>query len=605
MREKLQTLPLTQLRELAKAQGLKGVTTLKKAEIIDRLCEIAGGKAADKDLAGMDAAGAEGGGVHNIIPSEPLAAAEEKKTDEKPSETIDKEPRILKKNTREEKREEAPRRDTNRYRDDSRKRDYQPRGDYQQRSDNQSRSDYQQRSDNQSRGDYQQRGDNQSRGDYQQRGDNQSRGDYQQRGESQSRGDYQQRGESQSRGDYQQRAENQTRGEYQSRNEEGKTDFQELDSGIEADGILEVMPDGFGFIRCENFLPGENDVYVAPSQIRRFNLKTGDIVRGSRRVKTATEKFAALLYINTVNGYPTNVVERRPNFENLTPIFPNSRLHLEMPGTRNTTAMRVMDLLSPIGKGQRGMIVSPPKAGKTTLLKQVARAVTANHPEMHLIILLIDERPEEVTDIREAITGPNVEVIYSTFDELPDRHKRVSEMVIERAKRLVEHGRDVMILLDSITRLARAYNLVVPPSGRTLSGGLDPAALHMPKRFFGAARNMRENGSLTILATALIDTGSRMDDVIYEQFKGTGNMEIVLDRKLSEKRIFPAIDILKSGTRRDDLLLTQEESEAVDIIHKATNTQKPEESVERILDLFAKTRNNQEFVDITRKRRFF
>ncbi len=593
MREKLQTLPLTQLRELAKAQGLKGVTTLKKAEIIDRLCEIAGGKAADKDLAGMDAAGAEGGGVHNIIPSEPLAAAEEKKTDEKPSETIDKEPRILKKNTREEKREEAPRRDTNRYRDDSRKRDYQPRGDYQQRGVNQSR------------GDYQQRGDNQSRGDYQQRGDNQSRGDYQQRGESQSRGDYQQRGESQSRGDYQQRAENQTRGEYQSRNEEGKTDFQELDSGIEADGILEVMPDGFGFIRCENFLPGENDVYVAPSQIRRFNLKTGDIVRGSRRVKTATEKFAALLYINTVNGYPTNVVERRPNFENLTPIFPNSRLHLEMPGTRNTTAMRVMDLLSPIGKGQRGMIVSPPKAGKTTLLKQVARAVTANHPEMHLIILLIDERPEEVTDIREAITGPNVEVIYSTFDELPDRHKRVSEMVIERAKRLVEHGRDVMILLDSITRLARAYNLVVPPSGRTLSGGLDPAALHMPKRFFGAARNMRENGSLTILATALIDTGSRMDDVIYEEFKGTGNMEIVLDRKLSEKRIFPAIDILKSGTRRDDLLLTQEESEAVDIIHKATNTQKPEESVERILDLFAKTRNNQEFVDITRKRRFF
>ena len=569
MREKLQTLPLTQLRELAKAQGLKGVTTLKKAEIIDRLCEIAGGKAADKDLAGMDAAGAEGGGVHNIIPSEPLAAAEEKKTDEKPSETIDKEPRILKKNTREEKREEAPRRDTNRYRDDSRKRDYQPRGDYQQRSDNQSRSDYQQRSDNQSRGDYQQRGENQSRGEYQQR------------------------------------AENQTRGEYQSRNEEGKTDFQELDSGIEADGILEVMPDGFGFIRCENFLPGENDVYVAPSQIRRFNLKTGDIVRGSRRVKTATEKFAALLYINTVNGYPTNVVERRPNFENLTPIFPNSRLHLEMPGTRNTTAMRVMDLLSPIGKGQRGMIVSPPKAGKTTLLKQVARAVTANHPEMHLIILLIDERPEEVTDIREAITGPNVEVIYSTFDELPDRHKRVSEMVIERAKRLVEHGRDVMILLDSITRLARAYNLVVPPSGRTLSGGLDPAALHMPKRFFGAARNMRENGSLTILATALIDTGSRMDDVIYEEFKGTGNMEIVLDRKLSEKRIFPAIDILKSGTRRDDLLLTQEESEAVDIIHKATNTQKPEESVERILDLFAKTRNNQEFVDITRKRRFF
>ena len=344
---------------------------------------------------------------------------------------------------------------------------------------------------------------------------------------------------------------------------------------------------------------------MAPSQIRRFNLKTGDIVKGSRRIKSPTEKFAALLYINTVNGYPTSVVERRPNFENLTPIFPDKRLHLEMPGMKNSMAMRVMDLVSPIGKGQRGMIVSPPKAGKTTLLKQVAKAVTTNHPEMHLIILLIDERPEEVTDMKEAIQGPNVEVIYSTFDELPERHKRVSEMVIERAKRLVEHGRDVMILLDSITRLARAYNLVVPPSGRTLSGGLDPAALHMPKRFFGAARNMREGGSLTILATALIDTGSRMDDVIYEEFKGTGNMELVLDRKLSERRIFPALDILRSGTRRDDLLLTAEESEALDIIHKATNSQKPEESVERILDLFSKTRNNVEFVDVTRKRRFF
>ena len=389
------------------------------------------------------------------------------------------------------------------------------------------------------------------------------------------------------------------------RMEDLKNEFQELDSGIEANGILEVMPDGFGFIRCENFLPGENDVYVAPSQIRRFNLKTGDIVRGSRRVKSATEKFAALLYINSVNGYPTSVVEKRPNFENLTPIFPNERLHLEYPGVKTSMAMRVMDLLSPIGKGQRGMIVSPPKAGKTTLLKQVATTITKNHPEMHLIILLIDERPEEVTDIRETVTGENVEVIYSTFDELPERHKRVSEMVVERAKRLVEHGRDVMILLDSITRLARAYNLVVPPSGRTLSGGLDPAALHMPKRFFGAARNIREGGSLTILATALIETGSRMDDVIYEEFKGTGNMELVLDRKLSEKRIFPALDILRSGTRRDDLLLSSAEAEAVDIVHKATNTQKPEDTVERILDLFAKTKNNTEFVEITRKKGSF
>ena len=394
-------------------------------------------------------------------------------------------------------------------------------------------------------------------------------------------------------------------GERQESKGDPRSELQDLDSGIEAYGILEVMPDGFGFIRCENFLPGENDVYVAPSQIRRFNMKTGDMVRGSRRVKTATEKFAALLYVTSINGYPTYVVERRPNFEDLTPIFPNRRLSLEVKNGRNTTAMRVMDLLAPIGKGQRGMIVSPPKAGKTTLLKQVAKAVTTNHPDMHLIILLIDERPEEVTDIKESVIGPNVEVIYSTFDELPERHKRVSEMVIERAKRLVEHGRDVMILLDSMTRLARAYNLVVPPSGRTLSGGLDPAALHMPKRFFGAARNMREGGSLTILATALVDTGSRMDDVIYEEFKGTGNMELVLDRKLSEKRIFPAIDILKPGPRRDDLLLSRDEAEAVDIVRKATNSLKPEDSVERILDLFAQTRTNREFVEVAKKRRMF
>ena len=386
---------------------------------------------------------------------------------------------------------------------------------------------------------------------------------------------------------------------------DGPQDMPELDSGIEANGILEVMPDGFGFIRCENFLPGENDVYVAPSQIRRFNMKTGDIIRGNRRIKAATEKFAALLYVTSINGYPPSVIERRPNFEDLTPIFPNEWLHMETRGRVNSTAMRVLDLLSPIGKGQRGMIVSPPKAGKTTLLKQVAQAITTNNPDMHLIILLIDERPEEVTDIRESVTGKNVEVIYSTFDELAERHKRVSEMVIERAKRLVEHGRDVVILLDSITRLARAYNLVVPPSGRTLSGGLDPAALHMPKRFFGAARNMREGGSLTILATALVDTGSRMDDVIYEEFKGTGNMELVLDRKLSEKRIFPAIDILKSGTRNDQLLLNAEEKECVDMVRKATNSLKPEESVERILDLFAKTRTNREFLDNARKIRFF
>lgn len=380
--------------------------------------------------------------------------------------------------------------------------------------------------------------------------------------------------------------------------EEEKT-LEELDSGIGAHGILEVMPDGFGFIRCENYLPGENDVYVAPSQIRRFGLKTGDILEGNTRVRTQGEKFAALLYVKSINGYTLEESSKRYNFEDMTPIFPNERLHLEMPGA--SVAMRVMDLISPVGKGQRGMIVSPPKAGKTTLLKDVAKSVKRNSPEVHLIILLIDERPEEVTDIKEAIEGPNVEVIYSTFDELPEHHKRVSEMVIERGKRLVEHGKDVVILIDSITRLARAYNLIVPPSGRTLSGGLDPAALHMPKRFFGAARNMREGGSLTILATALVDTGSKMDDVVYEEFKGTGNMELMLDRKLSEKRIFPAIDIPRSSTRREDLLLSQDELDAMNIIRKALNGLKPEESLDKILDLFAKTRNNQEFVNMVKK----
>jgi transcription termination factor Rho len=388
----------------------------------------------------------------------------------------------------------------------------------------------------------------------------------------------------------------------QQKESERPPEINELDSGLEASGILEVMPDGFGFIRCANYLPGEDDVYVAPSQIKRFNLKTGDIIKGNKRVKTASEKFAALLYLKEVNGLPASEAGKRPHFSDLTPIFPNERIRLA-DSDNAKLSLRVMDLLAPIGKGQRGMIVSPPKAGKTTLIKQTANIIKRDK-NMHLIILLIDERPEEVTDIKEEVTGDNVEVIYSTFDELPERHKRVSEMVIERAKRLVEYGRDVTILLDSITRLARAYNLVVAPSGRTLSGGLDPTALHMPKRFFGAARNIREGGSLTILATALVDTGSRMDDVIYEEFKGTGNMELVLDRKLSEKRIFPAIDILKSGTRRDDLLLTEDEREAVDNIRKATGSLKPEESMERVLDMFAHTRNNREFVQLAKKTRF-
>ena len=375
-----------------------------------------------------------------------------------------------------------------------------------------------------------------------------------------------------------------------------------LDSGNTACGILEVMPDGFGFIRCENYLPGEHDVYVAPSQIRRFGLKTGDILEGNTRIKSQSEKFSALLFVKSINGFRPDEAAKRYNFEDMTPIFPNQRLSLETPGA--TASMRIMDLMSPVGKGQRGMIVSPPKAGKTTLLKEVARSIQINSPEVQLIILLIDERPEEVTDIKEAIEGPNVEVIYSTFDELPEHHKRVSEMVIERAKRLVEHKKDVVILLDSITRLTRAYNLTVPPSGRTLSGGLDPAALHMPKRFFGAARNMREGGSLTILATALVETGSKMDDVVYEEFKGTGNMEMVLDRKLSEKRVFPAIDIPKSGTRREDLLLSEDELEAIGNMRKALNSLRAEDAVDKILDLFSKTKNNAEFVEIVKKMKF-
>ena len=560
MREKLQTLPLAELKELAKSQGLKGISTLRKAEIIELLCRENEAAAQSEAVLQPDSGSSEG--------------REARSSREPQSSKENGEPRDSEKS-----RDSGKPRDGRPQRDSSRQTRFvrQPRTSYgQQNSREASRDSAESREPKENRESRDNRESRESR-------------------------------ESRETGDI--RDTRETRADVRESRPEPRSDasgiagqdMAELDSGIEANGILEVMPDGFGFIRCENFLPGENDVYVAPSQIRRFNLKTGDIIVGNRRIKAVTEKFAALLYIKTVNGYPLSATERRPNFEDLTPIFPNERLHMETRGERNSVAMRVLDLLSPIGKGQRGMIVSPPKAGKTTLLKQVARAITVNHPDMHLMILLIDERPEEVTDIREAIVGPNVEVIYSTFDEQPDRHKRVSEMVIERAKRLVEHGRDVIILLDSITRLARAYNLTVAPSGRTLSGGLDPAALYMPKRFFGAARNMREGGSLTILATALVDTGSRMDDVVYEEFKGTGNMELVLDRRLSEKRIFPAIDILKSGTRRDDLLLNRQEAEAVDIVRKATNSLKPDEAVERILDLFSKTRNNYEFCEMVKK----
>ncbi len=367
-----------------------------------------------------------------------------------------------------------------------------------------------------------------------------------------------------------------------------------------AEGILEVLQEGYGLIRSDNYMPGEKDIYVSPSQIRKFRLRTGDIVKGPVRRKTApTEKFNALLYIDSVNGYKPDEIVNRMKFEDMTPIFPNERIKLDFPGA--PVSLRIVDLFSPIGKGQRGMIVSPPKAGKTTLLKQIAKRISRAYPKMNVLVLLIDERPEEVTDIKESIEGPNAEVIYSTFDELPEHHKRVSEMAIERAKRLVESGEDVVILIDSITRLSRAYNLTITPSGRTLSGGLDPAALHMPKKFFGAARNMREGGSLTILATALIDTGSRLDDVVFEEFKGTGNMELVLDRDLQEKRVFPAIDVSKSGTRKDNLLLNPEEREVLDIIHRRFHSMKPEEVTEDLLKIFAKTKDNAQFVAVAKK----
>ncbi len=555
MREKYESLALTDLKAIAKSRGIKGTSTMKKAEVVEAMLKMDSQESQKAVAEGAAVQGEESG---RPVGAERPAQAEKAERTEQPEKQAEKPERAEKQTERAERSErqaEKPER-TERLERQAEKPERTERSERQ--SEKPERTE---------------RPERQS-----------EKPERTERPERQS--DKADRGERTER----ERAEN-------------EKSLADLDSGEIANGILEVMPDGYGFIRCENYLPGENDVYVAPSQIRRFGLKTGDIVEGNTRVKTQAEKFSALLFVKKINGYVPEVASRRRNFEDMTPIFPDKRLRMETPGA--SIAMRIMDLMSPVGKGQRGMIVSPPKAGKTTLLKEVAKSIKKNSPEMHLIILLIDERPEEVTDIREAIEGPNVEVIYSTFDELPEHHKRVSEMVIERAKRLVEHGRDVTILLDSITRLTRAYNLVVPPSGRTLSGGLDPAALHMPKRFFGAARNMREGGSLTILATALVETGSKMDDVVYEEFKGTGNMEMVLDRKLSERRVFPAIDIPKSGTRREDLLLNREELEAINIMRKALNSLKPEEAVDKILDMFSRTRTNIEFVNMVKKIKFF
>ena len=550
-REKYESLPLSTLKALAKSRNMKGISTLRKEALIERMLEE-DQKENQKNM------------------EEPAVLKEEKKT-----ETVqdqNQEPQ--------EKREDGMERQNRETSENGTARPYQrPR--YVRREE---------RSENGERQEYRPRAPRFNERRFQEpRNYNQNNREEEQRQEP-----HQEAGQEMRQEPLRQEARPETR-------QEPRQETSTLDSGQEACGILEVMPDGFGFIRSDNYMPGDSDVYVSPSQIRRFGLKTGDIIRGNTRVKSATEKFSALLYLKSVNNLPLDQIMRRGNFEDMTPVFPDERLRLERPG--GSMAMRIVDLVSPIGKGQRGMIVSPPKAGKTTLLKDAAKSILRNNPEMYLIILLIDERPEEVTDIKEAIQGSNVEVIYSTFDEQPEHHKRVSEMVIERAKRLVESKKDVTIFIDSITRLARAYNLTVPPSGRTLSGGLDPAALYMPKRFFGAARNIREGGSLTILATALVDTGSKMDDVVYEEFKGTGNMELVLDRKLQERRVFPAIDIAKSGTRREDLLLTPDEQEAVYNMRKALNGMKSEEAVENILNMFARTRNNGELIQILKKQK--
>lgn len=550
-REKYESLPLSMLKALAKSRNMKGISTLRKEALIERMLEE-DQKENQKNM------------------EESAVLKEEKKT-----ETVqdqNQEPQ--------EKREDGMERQNRETSENGTARPYQrPR--YVRREE---------RSENGERQEYRPRAPRFNERRFQEpRNYNQNNREEEQRQEPR-----QEAGQEMRQEPLRQEARPETR-------QEPRQETSTLDSGQEACGILEVMPDGFGFIRSDNYMPGDSDVYVSPSQIRRFGLKTGDIIRGNTRVKSATEKFSALLYLKSVNNLPLDQIMRRGNFEDMTPVFPDERLRLERPG--GSMAMRIVDLVSPIGKGQRGMIVSPPKAGKTTLLKDAAKSILQNNPEMYLIILLIDERPEEVTDIKEAIQGSNVEVIYSTFDEQPEHHKRVSEMVIERAKRLVESKKDVTIFIDSITRLARAYNLTVPPSGRTLSGGLDPAALYMPKRFFGAARNMREGGSLTILATALVDTGSKMDDVVYEEFKGTGNMELVLDRKLQERRVFPAIDIAKSGTRREDLLLTPDEQEAVYNMRRALNGMKSEEAVENILNMFARTRNNGELIQILKKQK--
>lgn len=600
-KEQLEAKSLGDLREIAKLQGVKSLTKFRKGELVEII--MAGG----------------------IVPSELGAAGEEAEEEfvpegaaEEPTKAGEPEADLSDHSSPMPDSEGGYRRSGYTPRPYQQKPYYDNRpqqGGYQRRQYNPQQGGYQQGG-YQQRG-YQQGGGYQPQGGYQQQGGGyQQQGGYQQGGGYQPQGGYQQQGGAyQPQGGYQpayspsgygadqgagfeddrrlrQRAEGYYNKDYGTSNPAVPEILQTGECG-DAEGVLEVLPDGYGFLRSENYLSGQHDVYVSIAQIRRFGLRTGDMVTGKTRPSKEGERFLALLYITAVNGESPDAVAERKPFEELVPIFPFERYTLEQPGTANSLAIRLIDLIAPIGKGQRAMIVSQPKAGKTTLLKSIAKGISTNYPEAHLIVLLIDERPEEVTDMQRSIKG---EVLYSTFDELPEHHTRVAEMVQERAMRLVEMGKDVVILLDSLTRLSRAYNLTIPPTGRTLSGGMDPGALHKPKRFFGAARKIENGGSLTVIATALTETGSRMDDMVFEEFKGTGNMEIHLDRKLSERRIFPAIDIYKSGTRREDLLLSNEELEAVRTIRRVLSGGNPAEVTEHLIGMLEKTSTNEEFL---------
>jgi transcription termination factor Rho len=592
-KEQLEAKSLGDLREIAKLQGVKSLTKYRKSELVDI---IMGGGVVPSDFVSSGEAEAE------KDEAEPASAAPAAQPQGEPMGEMQGDlqpdsdgyrrggytPRPYQQN--------KPYYDNRQQQGGYQRRQYSPQGSYQQNYQQQQSGGYQQ-------GGYQQSGyqrNNYQQNSYQQQNSFPQQNGYQSSG-------YQQQGyqpafnaanygaeQAGFEGDRNLRPRNPEgyyNKDYGTSNPAVPEILQTGDCG-DAEGVLEVLPDGYGFLRSENYLSGQHDVYVSIAQIRRFGLRTGDMVTGKTRPSKEGERFLALLYITAVNGEsPESIVDRKP-YEELVPVFPFERYTLELPGT-NSLAIRLIDLIAPIGKGQRAMIVSQPKAGKTTLLKSIANGISKNYPDTHLIVLLIDERPEEVTDMQRSIKG---EVLYSTFDELPEHHTRVAEMVQERAMRLVEMGKDVVILMDSLTRLARAYNLTIPPTGRTLSGGMDPGALHKPKRFFGAARKIENGGSLTVIATALTETGSRMDDMVYEEFKGTGNMEIHLDRKLSERRIFPAIDIYKSGTRREDLLLSTEELEAVRTIRKVLAGGNTADVTEHLISMLEKTNNNEEFL---------